>query len=485
MGESNVLYLDGFGIAFGERVVLRTVNLSVSAVGCTVLLGPSGTGKSTLLRTLAGFNTNNPAVRTWGHALYRKRPCTALHHPALVMQNSKLLVSNVLENLVCELPGRSSLTQRMQIEMVSELLRHHGHTPLLDGLSQKVIELTPGEQRVIAILRRVMADPALLLVDEPTTGLQPAQARTVLQLLEQVCAERALLVVLHHLQQARDLGGQVALLANGVIEESDESDTFFSAPRSDCAKAFLQTGSCPEASRPESEEAAAPDRRTTQRQRQSPAEPEPDEAAAPDPSAGAGNEVTPEAPAMAPVARSAAWGPRGFLWLLPGQLAGTPWPGVVHNVRYDLEALRSVGITRLVSLTEEPFNAALAGEFGISCLASPMPDMAPPTLEQGLVLCRAIDRALAAGEVVAVHCHAGLGRTGTVLAAYWLWRGGGRIGAPQALEDVRRIEPGWVQSQAQVRFLEEFARVVANGGAVAASLSNDPEVVPVVAASVT
>lgn len=464
MGESNVLDLDGFGVAFGERVVLRSVNLSVSAGGCTVLLGPSGTGKSTLLRTLAGFNNNNPSLRTWGHALYRKRPCTALHHPALVMQNSRLLVSNVLENLVCELPGRSSLTQRMQIELVSELLQHYGHAPLLDCLFQKVVERPPGEQRAIAILRTVMADPALLLVDEPTTGLQSPQARTVLQLLEQLSCERALLVVLHHLQQARDLGGQVALLANGVIEESGASENFFGAPCSDCGKAFLQTGSCPEASWPENNL---------------------QEAAVPDPAPGARPEISREAPSVAPVARSAAWGPRGFLWLLPGQLAGTPWPGVVHDVRYDLDALRSVGITRLISLTEEPFDPALAGEFGINCLASPMPDMAPPTLEQGLVLCRAIDRALAAGEVVAVHCHAGLGRTGTVLAAYWLWRGCGRIGAPQALEDVRRVEPGWVQSESQVRFLEEFARVVANGGAVMACLSHDPEAAPDVAASVT
>jgi len=464
MGDSKVLDLDGFGVAFGERVVLRAVNLSLPAVGCTVLLGPSGTGKSTLLRTLAGFNMGNPALRTWGHALYRKRPCSALHHPALVMQNSRLLVSNVLENLVCEMPGRSSLTQRTQVEMVSELLRHHGHASLLDCLFQKVIERPLGEQRAIAILRRVMADPAVLLIDEPTTGLQSPQARTVLQLLEQLSSERSLLVVLHHLEQARDLGGQVALLANGVIEESGASEDFFGAPRSDSGKAFLQTGSCPEASWPENNL---------------------EEAAALDHAPGGGPEISREAPSMAPVARSAAWGPRGFLWLLPGQLAGTPWPGVVHDVRYDLDALRTVGITRLISLTEEPFDPALAGEFGIHCLASPMPDMAPPTLEQGLLLCRAIDRALAAGEVVAVHCHAGLGRTGTVLASYWLWRGRGGIGALQALEDVRRIEPGWVQSQAQVVFLEEFARVVANGGAVVAALTHDPETAPVVAASVT
>jgi len=327
-----------------------------------------------------------------------------------------------------------ALTRQMQVEMVAEMLTRYGQTGLLDALSQKVIERSPGEQRVVSLLRMMMANPPLLMVDEPTTELDADAAESMLGLLEQLSTERAVLVVLHHLQQARRLAGQVVLLANGVVEEAAPGEAFFSAPRSECAKAFLRTGSCPEfdgaALRAQAESA--------------PVEP-------------AFTEVP---PAIHP--RSAAYGPRGFLWLLPGHLAGTPWPGVVHDVRYDLEALRSVGVTRLITLTETPFDAALADGYGIACTFSPMPDMAPPTLSQGLDLCRQIDACITRGEVVAVHCRAGLGRTGTVLAAYWLWRAAGRIDAPKALEDVRRIHAGWVQSSAQVEFLEKFALVVAN-----------------------
>lgn len=445
MPDPGILELVDYGVAFGDRAVLRSVSFSMPVLGCTVLLGPSGTGKSTLLRTLAACNHANPALRTWGAARYKAQPCTADHHPTLMMQRSRLLVSNVLENLVCELPGRSSLTRSMQVEMVAEMLTRYGQNHLLDALSQKVIERSLGEQRVVSLLRMLMANPPLLMVDEPTTELDADAAESVLGLLEQLSTERAVLVVLHHLQQARRLAGQVVLLANGVVEEAAPGEGFFSAPRSECAKAFLRTGSCPEFDGAALVAQAGP----------APVEPA----------------FTEAPPALHP--RSAAYGPRGFLWLLPGHLAGTPWPGVVHDVRYDLEALRSVGVTRLITLTETPFDATLAGEYGIACTFSPMPDMAPPTLSQGLDLCRQIDACITRGEVVAVHCRAGLGRTGTVLAAYWLWRAAGRIDAPKALDDVRRIHGGWVQSSAQVEFLEKFALVVANADSAPDSV-DDP-----------
>jgi len=416
MSESNALDLEDFGIAFGDEVVLQSVRLSVPARGCTVVLGAARTGKSSLLRTLSGVNWGNPALRTWGQALYRQRPCTTLHHPALVTQTARLLVSNVLESLVDEMAERFALSRSMQVERVAAVLRHCGQAHLLDRLSDKVAELPLHQQRVVTILRSVMAEPGLLCIDDPVAGLDPAQAPALLSLIGRLADECAVLVTLRHWEPVRHLEARLVWLSDGVLHPSRES-------------AQLPTSS------------SIPTLRA-----------EPVRMGATLATAWAHSGL-----------RTPGQGPSGFHWLLRGQLAGTPWPGVVHDVRYDLDVLRSVGITRLISLTEAPFDPVLAAQFGMSCLSSPMPDMAPPTQAQALALCHAVDAALRAGEVVAVHCHAGLGRTGTVLVSYALWRARGQLSAMQALADARRIHPGWVQSSAQVQFLETFAAALAAG----------------------
>lgn len=425
-----LLELRGFGIAFGGRPILDAVDLSLPVgPGCTVLLGPSGTGKSTLLRTLAGYNTPNPGLATWGEALYLGDVCTATNRPALVMQNSKLLISDLWENLACALPNRGELTRAMQTQYLAALLDELGQAHLLDSLGRKVIELPLTVQRAIAILRQVVADPALLMVDEPTAGLLPEEAAPLLALIATLAARRPMLVVLHNLMEAQRLADGIVLLASGQVQEVGPAEAYFAGPQSESGRRFLATGSCPEAS-----PAAAP-------AAESPA-------------------VTPATATAAPAPISASRGPRGFLWLIPDRLAGTPYPGIVLDTAADLAALREVGVTRLISLTEEAFDPELAARYGMHSRPCPMPDMHPPTLAQAAELCVDIDAFLAAGEVVAVHCRAGLGRTGTVLAAYHLWQGQGRLSALQALEDVRRIEPLWVQSQAQVDFLESFAEAL-------------------------
>lgn len=426
-----ILSLRDFGVAYGEKVILSRVNLDVPEHGVVVLMGPAGTGKSTLVRTLAGFNSASPSLRLWGQAHYLGEPLGDREVPALVAQNARLLLASVLENIVCELPERKSLTLQQQRDLVVRLLEQAGLAALKDQLDESVVTLPLGLQRHLAILRTVAASPKLLCVDEPTTGIDEKDAEALLEFIAQEAEKRALLVVLHNQHHARQLQGKTALLAGGWIHEENETLTFLSSPNSLVGKNFVRSGTC---------SVPSPD-----------ANPEyldvPEEL------------VPPPLPAEATDYVSDAFGPRGFLWLKRGILAGTPRPGIVIDMKYDLQALQRVGVTVLVSLTERPLDVEELRTYGIDSIRFPMPDMQAPAIEDAMRYCAEMEELMRTGKVIAVHCRAGLGRTGTMLAAQLIWEGAEAL---EALEKVRRIEPRWVQSDVQVEFLENFAQAVAN-----------------------
>ncbi|MFC3217140.1 hypothetical protein [Comamonas sp. JC664] len=113
-----------------------------------------------------------------------------------------------------------------------------------------------------------------------------------------------------------------------------------------------------------------------------------------------------------------ARGPRGFAWLVPGKLAGTPLPGVVNDTDVDMQALKRCGITVLVSLTENDIDQAALARNGLRMCICPCMTRAALVSQLQMLMLK-MKRLLLAGDVLAVHCLAGLGRTGTVLAA-WL-----------------------------------------------------------------
>ena len=149
-------------------------------------------------------------------------------------------------------------------------------------------------------------------------------------------------------------------------------------------------------------------------------------------------------------------GPRGFHWVYQGKLGGTPKPGLLRDVRLDLKALRRVGVTTLLTFMEQPLSENLPlSDFGIKAFHFPVQDMHAPSFEEGTNICIQISELLENGEVVAAHCKAGLGRTGTMLAAYLIHQG---QNAEQAIKRCRLSEPRWIQSEEQVEFLANFEK---------------------------
>lgn len=150
----------------------------------------------------------------------------------------------------------------------------------------------------------------------------------------------------------------------------------------------------------------------------------------------------------------ASRGPTGFHWIVPGRLAGCAEPGISSPMDYDLDLLRRVGVTHLVTLTERDLDPQALADHGLANIHLPIFDRETPSIPQTYMLLRRMQLLLDAGHVVAVHCKAGLGRTGTVLAA-WLIREGG-LRAESALERLRQINRAYVQTPMQEQFLHDF-----------------------------
>jgi len=125
---------------------------------------------------------------------------------------------------------------------------------------------------------------------------------------------------------------------------------------------------------------------------------------------------------------------------------------------HDLDGLQRLKITHLVNLEERvTVPESEVKRRGIECIHFPVVDMAAPDLDEALLFCGDIDALLSKGAGVAVHCRAGMGRTGTMLTCQFIWNG---MHAVEALEFARGINPRWVQSETQVAFLDRFHGVM-------------------------
>ncbi len=217
----------------GGRAILSDLSFNLEGRGLTALLGPNGAGKSMLLRVMASLVAPDSGQVTWnGRAPDRSR------RPRLgfVFQKPILLRRSAAANIDYVLAALS-LPRAERKRRTAEALERAGLQHLA-GSPARV--LSGGEQQRLALARALAAAPEVLLLDEPTSNLDPASTLAIEQIVSLARDQGTrILLVTHDIGQARRLADEVAFLHHGRLLERGPAESFFENPKTPAAQAFL------------------------------------------------------------------------------------------------------------------------------------------------------------------------------------------------------------------------------------------------------
>ncbi len=238
---TNVLEARNVKKAFGETVVLRDVSLTVNKGEVVVIMGSSGTGKSTFLRTINFLEVPDGGEIIFDGEKMETNPNTlrrARSRMSFVSQSYNLFPHmKTLKNVVYPLVKVKKMDKREAKNRAVEMLNRVG---LSDKLNSYPGQLSGGQKQRVAIARAMAMKPDLILFDEPTSALDPEMTGEVLNVMKELAdGGTTMVVVTHEMNFARYAADRIVFMADGVVVEESKPEEFFSSPKTEKALKFM------------------------------------------------------------------------------------------------------------------------------------------------------------------------------------------------------------------------------------------------------
>lgn len=237
-GETgSVLPLSGRALTFARsgRLIIDDASLTLEpASGTTAILGPNGAGKSVLLRLLADLVAADGGEVLWAGRPPDRSRCRRL---GFVFQRPVLLRRSVLANVEFVL-ARSGLAAQERADAAMAALEAAGLASLANAPARA---LSGGEQQRLAVARALVVRPEVLMLDEPTSNLDPASMQAIEDLIGRAAAAgTSIVLITQDMAQARRLADRVVFMHRGRILERTDAKAFFATPQRPEAAAFIR-----------------------------------------------------------------------------------------------------------------------------------------------------------------------------------------------------------------------------------------------------
>jgi len=211
-----LLSIDGLAAGYGATSVLRDIALTVATGEIVAVLGSNGAGKSTLNRAISGVvRASAGSIRFAGTAIERERPKSIVARGLIHVPEGRCIFPNLSVRDNLDMGGY----RRARARRAQNRDRVFGIFPrLAERQAQRAGTLSGGEQQMLAIGRGLMAEPVLLILDEPSLGLSPLLVEELFALIQRINAEGiAVLLVEQNVMQSLDVAHRAYILENGTF----------------------------------------------------------------------------------------------------------------------------------------------------------------------------------------------------------------------------------------------------------------------------
>ncbi|MER2261460.1 MAG: amino acid ABC transporter ATP-binding protein [Psychrobacillus sp.] len=228
--------------SFGKNEVLKNISTEIKEQEVIAIIGPSGSGKSTFLRCLNLLEEPTSGVISIGKDVVTDKKTNIMkvrENVGMVFQHFYLFPhKTVLENLTYAPMNVQGKSKEEAIAVAEDLLHKVG---LFEKRSEYPNRLSGGQKQRVAIARALAMNPSVMLFDEPTSALDPEMVKEVLAVMKDLAESgMTMVIVTHEMNFAKEVADRILFLDGGVLVEDTPPVEFFSSPKSERAKEFLE-----------------------------------------------------------------------------------------------------------------------------------------------------------------------------------------------------------------------------------------------------
>ena len=225
---------------YGDHQALKNVNIEIPEKSITAFIGPSGCGKSTFLKTLNRMNDLIPGVKITGDIRYEGTDIFTKEvdvnnlrkEIGMVFQKPNPFPMSIYDNLAYG-PRTHGIISKVQLdEIVERALRDAAiWDEVKDRLKKNALGMSGGQQQRLCIARALAVQPKILLMDEPTSALEPISTSRIEELVMELKEKYTIVMVTHNMQQAVRVSDHTAFFLLGELVEFGKTDDIFSQPK--------------------------------------------------------------------------------------------------------------------------------------------------------------------------------------------------------------------------------------------------------------